>query len=253
MKFNPCGDKLALAGGYLNTVEVFDFDNSSGLVSNPFSIPMTDHVYGLEFSASGRFLYVTCYDPSETLVQFDLSAGSGPAIIASKVVLSQTTDLYGMQLAPDGKIYVTKSFNTFLSVINEPEISGTACNFVDNGIDMDPNFMGVTTALTLPGFVQSSLKGEAVCISTAVPEISADNSEYSVFPNPSNENFQLTPEAINRFSEMDILDLRGRVIRNYRLTNQSNDFTFGEDLSQGMYLLQLRSDESVVSIPLNKM
>ena len=117
----------------------------------------------------------------------------------------------------------------------------------------DPNFMGVTTALTLPGFVQSSLKGEAVCIPTAVHEFSADNSEYSVFPNPSNGNFQLTPEAINRFSEMDILDLRGRVIRNYRLTNQSNDFTFGEDLSQGMYLLQLRSDEGVVSIPLNKM
>jgi len=67
MKFSFCGDKIALAAGYLDTVEVFDFDNVTGIVSNPITIPFNYHVYGIEFSGDEHLLYVSNYDPSNTL------------------------------------------------------------------------------------------------------------------------------------------------------------------------------------------
>lgn len=247
MKFNACGDKIACADGYLNTVEVFDFNNSTGVISNPLNIPMTDHVYGLEFSANGRFLYVTCYDPSETLVQFDLAAGNTAAVIASKTVLSQTSDLYGMQLGRDGKIYVTKSFNTFLSVINDPEVAGTACNYVDNGINLDPLFTGITTGLSLPGFVQSTLLGEAICVTTGVDQ-SLDQIQENVFPNPSTHDFSMIKREGFAGKVFRVFDVAGRCVESFKIDSTSENFHFGENLSPGIYYLRSQSGERSVQI-----
>src|SRR5258705_5077159 len=83
MKFSPCGDMLALAAGFLNTVEVFNFDNATGMITPFVSIPMTDHVYGIEFSSHGTMLYVSTYDLAQTLIQYDLTSGVPATIIAS--------------------------------------------------------------------------------------------------------------------------------------------------------------------------
>src|SRR5207248_2194055 len=126
--------------------------------------PMTGHVYGLEFSHDGSRLYVSCYDPTQTLIQFDLALGSASAILASQTALSQTPDIYGLQIAADKKIYVCRSFSQFLGIINFPDLAGIGCNYVDNGVDLDPNFLGITSSLGLPDFPQSIFHSkEAVC------------------------------------------------------------------------------------------
>src|SRR5258706_6151077 len=145
MKFSPCGGKLALEAGHLNTVEVFHFDIANAIVSLFVTIPITDHVYGIEFSHDGNMLYASTYDPGQTLVQFDLTSGIPATIIASQTHLSVTPDTYGLQLARNEKIYVCKSFNQWLGVINNPEVAGFGCNYSDNGIDLDPLFNGVTS------------------------------------------------------------------------------------------------------------
>src|SRR5207247_407126 len=43
MKFSTCTYKLAVATGYLDTVQLFDFDPVTGIISNPISLPMPDH------------------------------------------------------------------------------------------------------------------------------------------------------------------------------------------------------------------
>src|SRR5205823_3417462 len=93
-----------------------------------------------------------------TLVQFDVSSNNASTIIASQTALSQTPDIYGLQLGPDRRIYVCKSFNQYLGVIANPDIAGVACNYSDLGVDLDPNFQGITSSLGLPGFVESVLK-----------------------------------------------------------------------------------------------
>jgi hypothetical protein len=241
MKFSFCGDRLALAAGYLDTVEVFDFNNATGIVSNPISIPLFDHVYGVEFSGDQHFLYVSNYDPNGTLVQFDLTAGTVAAILASKTVLSLTSDIYALQMASDGKIYVCKSFSTFLGVINDPSIQGTGCNYVDNGIDLDPNFTGTTSALGLPGFVQSNFRTEINCSASAVSEFIKE-SELSIYPNPFQNNFVINFSKLNHPSEIIISDVLGKRMGVFSIGQEQESFSFGSSLSPGIYFVFVKSN-----------
>ncbi|RZK29523.1 MAG: hypothetical protein EOO63_08875, partial [Hymenobacter sp.] len=54
-----------------------------------------------------------------------------------------------LQRGPDGKIYVAREDNSFLGVIAQPNASGTACSYVDDGLKLG----GRRSKLGLPGFV----------------------------------------------------------------------------------------------------
>jgi len=152
MKLSPDGSRLALAVLGANMIECFDFDNSSGVVSNVRQIPSPDagSPYGIEFSPDARYLYFTSVNPTtnatNNLYQVDLDAGSTP------VLLNQIAhDLTALQLAVDGKIYVARYNKSFLGVIENPTRSGTACNFIEDGLSLN----GSKSLLGLPNFIQS--------------------------------------------------------------------------------------------------
>ena len=241
LKFNMCGDKLALAIGYQNTVEVFDFDQGSGIVSNPLTIAMADHVYGVEFSKNSNLLYVSCYDISATLSQFNISLSTLPLILASKTPLTVTSDLYGLQMAPNGKIYVSRSFSTsFLGVINSPNTAGSGCGYSDTGIDLDPGFMGVNGALDLPGFMQSYLKAAtgATCLATGIDE--SEETANPIYPNPSANEF--TIDLSNAMTLVSIYDYTGKLIEAHT-TNAV--LYFGKDYAKGIYFVNVKQGEKI--------
>src|SRR5207253_11340342 len=60
MKVSPDGKKIALAlWRDSNKFEVFDFNASTGKISNPISFDHYDEAYGVEFSPDGTKLYGT--------------------------------------------------------------------------------------------------------------------------------------------------------------------------------------------------
>ena len=170
MKTSPDGSKLALAISGLNTIELYDFDNSTGIISNPGSYTTTDHgisPYGTEFSSDSKKLYVTLLQlvgngpanfPSK-IYQFDLSIGFiNPVLIATNHGIRNG----GMQLATDGRIYVSRTINHLekkdsLDVIYNPTRPGTECNY--NFLDSVPNsrfsLKGRKSIYGLPTFIQS--------------------------------------------------------------------------------------------------
>ena len=123
--------------------ELYDFDNTTGIVSNPLALhngnPLisTNGAYGCEFSPDGTKLYgtrpynVNLYNG--TILQWDLCAGSPAAIAASQTAISTQSvaaDWHGfMQLAPNGKIYIARTTQSAISVINNPNIYGSGCGF----------------------------------------------------------------------------------------------------------------------------
>lgn len=153
MKLSPNGKKLAIATGGGNTFHIYDFDLANGVVTNPTtplilgSFASTYRAESCEFSPDGSKFYGNFYaqDP-EPIYQWDLCAGSDSAIIASKYLLpiSQNTNMeFGqMQLAKDGKIYIARVGNpnpqTNLSVINNPNQQGLACNYSNSGLSIAP-------------------------------------------------------------------------------------------------------------------
>lgn len=108
-------------------IDLFGFDNATGRVTSHLPLGTLPNVYGVEFSASSRRLYFSA-SPGNSIVQFNLEAGSGAQIAASRVQVS-TTDVATMQLGPDGKIYGAMLGRNTLSYINNPDGLGAACDF----------------------------------------------------------------------------------------------------------------------------
>jgi len=170
MKISPDGEKLALGVFFmLDVFELFDFDNSSGVISNPvtrvFPVPVSDGgPYGIAFSPNSSKVYLSWSSPLETnyILQFDLSLGTPAAILASETtvaVASQVSTQGGfgaLQLATDGKIYIACSgalpAKTYVQTIDFPDIAGVACSY-----NVSPVYIGGNCAYGLPNFNDCSL------------------------------------------------------------------------------------------------
>ncbi len=128
MKFSPDGQLLAVDIAVQPLVQVFRFDPVTGVLSltETLSDFNEDLVYGLEFSPTGRFLYVS---GARSIFQFDLQARN----VAQSRVLLETSQLYGdasqLQLAPDGKIYAARHGQPYLGIVQQPDQAGQACRY----------------------------------------------------------------------------------------------------------------------------
>lgn len=141
LKASPNGKKLALGiSHYLPSIaEIYDFDNSTGKVSNPITInyPFWGP-YGLSFSPDNTKLYTAISDRDYgELYQYDLSSGDPAKIIASQTLLGNLNYLGALQIGPDNKIYV--SHYDVIAVINNPNNLGLSCNFQDSAIILGIN------------------------------------------------------------------------------------------------------------------
>ncbi len=159
MKASPNGKKLALAihDAPFNSFELFDFNNSTGVVSNPITLgTVYNWAYGVEFSPDGTKLYGGKYGGgSNSITQWDICAGSTAAILASKVTIGvPAVQMFAFQLATDGKIYVARIGSNMMGVIPNPNIAGVGCGYIDLGQTIAPK----TNNLGLPNFVTSYLK-----------------------------------------------------------------------------------------------
>jgi len=171
LKFSPDGTKLACAN-VQSGLYLFDFDSQTGVVSNDQQLQIYSSInnkpYGLEFSPNSEFLYVSASndffssgsdnnDPlnhTSDLLQFSLNSGN---VQGSQIVLDSRILYRGaLQLGPDGKIYraLSESYQNglpFLGVIENPNASGLAANYIHNAINLGVN----TSTQGLPPFIQS--------------------------------------------------------------------------------------------------
>ena len=149
------GSKIAAAHWLLGDLNIFNFDNSTGLLTNPITLSgflAASGPYGVEFSPDGNLLYVSEADIISNIYQFNLLAGSPTDINNSRIIISSSTDIGGaLQLAPDNKIYFALNGAQYLGVINNPNTLGFGCNFNANGVYLN----GKSSTLGLPTFYSS--------------------------------------------------------------------------------------------------
>ncbi|AUC75596.1 T9SS type B sorting domain-containing protein [Olleya sp. Bg11-27] len=204
LKFSPDGTKLACAN-VAEGLYLFDFDTTTGIVSNPQQISTRiapagkpQSPYGLEFSPNNQVLYVTTYYDSTdlstssnqygTLIQYDLTASN---IRATEQVLDQRV-MYrsALQLGPDGKIYRSLSATyyqgtPFLSVINNPNNLGLASDYQHATINLN----GRSSRQGLPPFITSFFSEKTDIIPT-------DTSNTTNLPLCTGDDYTLIAEAV---------------------------------------------------------
>ena len=136
VSYNGCKIAAINRGTGTEFVQVFDFDNATGVVSNPFYYEAVGGApYGLEFSPNSELLYVSDYiSPNRKVIQYDLSSGVQATIFASKYFAYFGGNWVATpQMGPDGKIYVAKVLQQNIDVIQNPDVAGAGCNYTIDG------------------------------------------------------------------------------------------------------------------------
>jgi len=157
MKASPLNNKIGVAyygaSSFDSFLELYDFDNASGVVSNAFqlTIPTAIPVYSCAFSPDGSKFYGAEW--GNNIFQYDMNAGSQAAIQASQTLIGTAGGAVGaMQIGPDMKIYVSPEGLLSLSVIDDPNMMGVACNFLSNVVPLGGNScaIGLPAQVLLP-------------------------------------------------------------------------------------------------------
>lgn len=173
LKTSPDGTRIVNANAYGGGLQLYDFNSSTGAVTNKREIypssPAYLGPYGMEFSSNSEVLYVSHCRPSSLvnwyfceLRQYSFLDSSVAKINFSKIVLDTDSTFFipnhysALQLGPDGKIYLSIYAKASLSVISRPNSPGLACNYIRNSQPLKP---GTIALYGLPDFNQSYFKG----------------------------------------------------------------------------------------------
>lgn len=177
MKFSSNGRYLA----YKSIIEdtngvsqiqwrILDFNRINGTLSNPRVISGFQYVqYGIEFSPNNDFFY---FCGTEGVFQVEINKLYQQNRFNSVAYKYSSNKIINgaMQLAPNGKIYISQYGDTFLSVIHYPDKAGANSVFVNKGF----NLKNRISLWGLPAFVQSSiyypvcLKADTTCLFDSV-------------------------------------------------------------------------------------
>lgn len=153
MKFSADGSQLAAAIMGMNLIELFDFDHNTGILSNPRQIPGPDLnlPFGIEFSADGKFLYFTTVNPTTNASNNLYQVETGSTALFPILINSLAFDMTALQLAVDGKIYITRFKKNDMAVIQNPGRPGLDCNLNESGLGIG----SLSASFGLPNLMQS--------------------------------------------------------------------------------------------------
>ena len=162
MKFSGDGRMLAVSAEYGNSVDIFNFDNQTGDITVLNTQLNFTEAYGLSFSPNSKLLYIAQEKSGiNKILQIDLTqqASTLHRNISNvrTVVTSQRLPIGDMQLGIDGKIYVAIRFQESISVIENPDVKGTGCNYSHLSVNLNPggHIYKRTSQSGLPNFIQS--------------------------------------------------------------------------------------------------
>lgn len=221
--FSKDGSKFAT---YNRTeqIQLFDFDRSTGEFSNVRYLDLKDSIYsgGCAFSPSGRFLYVSNLIK---LFQFDLWASD---IQASKTIIGEwdgflinnffPTNFCKIFHGPDCKLYMsTQGSSRYLHVINNPDVKGSDCNFVQRAILTTwyywqaPHFPHYRTGTPYENYCDTITATGSPIIYFA-PNV-------KVYPNPAQDFLKIEVLGLQSWKSgvFKMIDPLGRIVQEHQL------------------------------------
>jgi len=148
--------------------DVCDFDKNTGIISHRFHIK--EHcdacfgIYGMEMSPDSKLLYISfdalhLVPPNQHftfIYQYDLTITDSLDFLNSRLTISTNSSASDLQLAPDGKIYVTTTAldplqGRYLGAIHNVWKRGIFCNYEISSVEVGtPNNNFISTIPSFP-------------------------------------------------------------------------------------------------------
>ncbi len=142
--------------GVSNVVELFDFVDSTGVISNFRTADLnspTGQVYGVEFSPGGNKLFATLQGAGASqIVEFSLDSLGVPTLLGP-IAPPPTGTLGAIQMGPDGQLYVAVDGSGTLGQIQVDEDEDDPSTYIPNA--SPPLLGGTTSTIGLPNFIQT--------------------------------------------------------------------------------------------------
>jgi hypothetical protein len=140
----------------------------------------------------------------------------------------------GMQLGPDGRIYINVNFSSSLNRIEHPEIIGSGCAYNSNQLALN-NF---EFFFDFPIFPTNYL---AATTTTSVSNLTSEE-EWQLFPNPVQDVFTLSSHSFRPGRcQMTLLDSSGKVLENQSIDSPAYRVDM-QALPKGFYFVQVMSE-----------
>jgi hypothetical protein len=249
-RFSPDGNRYVF-NCYEDGLVVYDFDRRHGVFSNEDYYPIfrTNRTAGVEWSANGRFLYVSAVD---SLFQYDTWAediGSTETLVdVWDGTLNPFETHFGvMQRGPDCKIYMSSFSSTrSIHVINNPDEPAPYCNFIQN----DLKLFSTTGTISMPIFPNYRLDTAPVCdpsIVTSSKEIEdLPKTDIKVYPNPASDIFYVESSYQYKDVSIEIIDMNGKI---WWQGEHHRAMSFSAyDFPAGVYVVQMKKDGRVLGM-----
>ena len=159
IKISQDGKYLVTTYRWDSVLEVCRFNDQTGSVTPRFKVKYSHNNFhyifnSVEFSRKSNYLYAILdheenTPPSYKLLQFNPNIDDSTNFMLSSSIIDSSSTHSALQLACDGKIYLTGNFNLdSISVINLPDLQGNQCLF-------ENNIIGVSnTPFPFPQFLQ---------------------------------------------------------------------------------------------------
>jgi gliding motility-associated-like protein len=178
VKISPNGQKLAIAHTLFEPEQagllyLYDFNSTTGSVSNGEFIADDIVFYGVEFSSNSERLYASgkFFDTGNLeniqLQQYDVTAADVPStkyIVHNYPQAQVIPSLAGsLQLGLDKRIYHSLP-GSRISTINTPNLSGEACGFDLLSVDLGANFARFGLPASVQSFYESIATIENFCL-----------------------------------------------------------------------------------------
>ena len=127
LRSSPLRDKIAMVNYLQNSFHIYDFNNTTGIITNQVLLSGQIGPYSCEFSPNGKLLYLT-FNATNRIEQFDVCTNT-----LSHTIVPNISNLVGsIQASPDGRIFITQKFSMFLHCIRFPNVLGVGCLFTPN-------------------------------------------------------------------------------------------------------------------------
>lgn len=136
MKASHNGQKLVASTSFnCQELDMFDFNATTGMLSNHVDLDAiigSNFYYGIEFSPNDQLLYLSDFYSTCSLVQVNLANNA-----VTTLATNGSNYAFGvLQLGPDGKIYMARMGQSYISAVTSPNTVGAGCGYVNSAVTL---------------------------------------------------------------------------------------------------------------------